>query len=118
MFLFDTYAIIEIIRGNENYIPYLDRRILINNFIYAELCYILDKEGHPDTDMILEKYKRFIVELDPEIIRKAMGFRYKNRKKKLSITDCVSYFQAKEYNISFLTGDKEFEHMENVEFVK
>ena len=47
-----------------------------------------------------------------------MEFRYKNKKKKLSMTDCISYFQAKELGIKFLTGDKEFQNLENVEFVK
>jgi uncharacterized protein len=47
-----------------------------------------------------------------------MKFRYKNRKKNLSVPDCISYLQAKSLGIKFLTGDKKFENMENVEFVK
>ena len=38
-FVFDTYAIIEIIQGNKNYGAYLDSKIIINDFIFAELCY-------------------------------------------------------------------------------
>jgi len=41
-----------------------------------------------------------------------------NKNKNISITDCISYIQSKELGIKFLTGDNEFEYMENVEFVK
>ena len=47
-----------------------------------------------------------------------MKFRYNNKKKEMSMTDCISYFMAKELGIKFLTGDKEFENLENVEFAK
>jgi len=47
-----------------------------------------------------------------------MEFRVQNIKKDTSITDCISYFMAKNLGIKFLTGDKEFENLENVEFVK
>ena len=45
-----------------------------------------------------------------------MKFRVMN--KNMSMTDCISYMQAKELGIKFLTGDKEFEDLENVEFIK
>ena len=47
-----------------------------------------------------------------------MEFRVKNIKKDISITDYVGYFMAKNLGVKFLTGDKEFENFENVEFVK
>ena len=117
-FVFDTYALLEIIRGNRDYEPYLSKGIIINNFIFAEFCYILIRSDYPYASKYLEKYKEFIFNLNPQVIKEAMSFRYKNKKKNLSIPDCVSYFQAKELGIKFLTGDKEFANMENVEFVK
>ena len=47
-----------------------------------------------------------------------MGFRFNNLKKDISMTDCIGYFLAKSLGIKFLTGDKEFENMKDVEFVK
>ena len=116
-FLYDTYAIIEIIKGNKNYENYADEDIVINNFIFAELCWNLIKEGYPNPEEYLEEYTKFIASIKPSLIKKAMVFRYKNKKKNLSMTDCISYFQAEELGIKFLTGDKEFENLENVEFV-
>ena len=36
----------------------------------------------------------------------------------LSYVDYIGYILAKQRNVKFLTGDKEFENMDNVEFVK
>jgi|TARA_Y100000310_G_C20656600_1_gene802272 hypothetical protein len=118
-FVFDTYAIIEILNGNENYDPYLDDEIIINDFIFAELCYNLIKEkGLEKPGLILSKYSKFILKVEPSIIKEAMVFRYANRKKDVSMADCISYFQAKTLNVKFLTGDKEFKDILGVEFVK
>jgi len=118
MFLFDTYALVEIIKGNKNYLPYLDSKVIINDFIFAELCYFFEKKDIPNSEKYLKKYEDFLIDLDPGIIKNAMEFRYKNKKKKVSMTDCISYLQAKKLGIRFLTGDKEFKNMGNVEFVK
>ncbi|MEK6855182.1 MAG: PIN domain-containing protein [Nanoarchaeota archaeon] len=117
-YLFDTYAIIEIIEGNSDYEKYVDEEIIINDFVFAELCYSLIKTNYSNLDLYIKKYEEFSVPLEAETIKKAMQFRHENKKKKLSMTDCISYFQAKELGIKFLTGDKEFENLENVEFIK
>ena len=117
-FVYDTYAILEIIRGNENYENYLDKKIIINDFIFAELSYVLIREGYPNVDKYLERYMKYIVHVSPKIIRQAMEFRYRYKEKRMSMPDCISYFMAKELCIRFLTGDKEFEDLECVEFVR
>lgn len=117
-FVFDTYALIEIINENKNYIPYLEKNMIINDFIYAELCFVLTRNNYQKIKEHLDKCKKFIVHVKPEVILSAMEFRVKNLKKNVSITDCISYIMAKELGIKFLTGDKEFENMNDVEFVK
>ncbi len=116
--LFDTYAIIEIIEGNERFKNYLDKKIIVNEFIFAELCYILIRKNYPNAETYLSKYTKYIIYAHPSIIKNAMEFRFKNKERKMSMTDCISYMQAKELGIKFLTGDKEFEDLENVEFIK
>ena len=117
-FLFDTYAIMEIINKNKAYEKYLDSDIIINDFIFAELCYNLTKEKHPLLKETLDKYAQHISHAEPETIRKAMEFRLKWKDRHVSIADCIGFMMAQELEIRFLTGDKEFELMENVEFVK
>ena len=117
-YVFDTYAVMEIIFGNKNYNNFIDSDFLINDFIFAELCYNLTKINYKNMDYYLEKYKKYLYQLNSNLIKEAMKFRYENKKKKMSMADCISYFQAKKLGIKFLTGDKEFENLENVEFVK
>ena len=118
VFVFDTYAILEIIGGSKNYEKYINSTIIINDFIFAELCYKLFRENVTEPEEYIEKYSKFISYLQPDVIKEAMLFRIKNISKKLSMTDCISYIMAKKLNIKFLTGDKEFKDLDNVEFVK
>jgi len=117
-FVYDNYALMEIINGNENYRDYLNKKIIINDFIFAELCYVLKRDGYPNPEKYLERFAKFIVHASSNTINKAMIFRFNNKEKRMSMTDCISYFMAIELGIKFLTGDKEFEERDNVEFVK
>ncbi|MBM3233211.1 PIN domain-containing protein [Candidatus Pacearchaeota archaeon] len=117
-FIFDTYALFAIIQGNENYKPYLDSNVVINNFIFAEFCYNLYKEEEPLLRGYIDKYSKFISSVNPEWIEEAMKFRLAWKNRNVSITDCIGYIMAKRTGIPFLTGDKEFKSLEGVEFVK
>ena len=117
-YVFDTYAIMEIISGNENYDFYLDSEIIINNFIFAELCYNLHRDKDKKVRETLDKYSKFINSVKPEWIEEAMQFRIRWKDRSVSMTDCISYIMARKIGIKFLTGDKEFEKLDDVEFVK
>jgi len=117
-FLYDTYALLEILNKSPSYNLYTEAKIVINEFIFAEFCYKLFRENVKEAEEYISEVIPAIVHPTTEIIKKAMRFRLENKNKNLSMTDCVSYFMAKELGIKFLTGDKEFEKLENVEFVK
>lgn len=117
-FVYDTYAIIEIMNKNPNYEKYVEQDAIINIFIFSEFCYQLIKEQEKNIGEYLDEIEPAIVKVSTNLVRKAMHFRYKNKKRKLSMTDCISYLQAKELGVKFLTGDKEFADFEDVEFVK
>jgi len=53
-----------------------------------------------------------------EILVKTMKLRRVQRSRNLSFFDCVGYVFAEEQGCVFVTGDKEFQHWKNVEFVK
>lgn len=117
IFFFDTYAFFEIIRGNPRYNPYLDSRIVTTIFNLAELNYNLKKEKDKKAvDEYTDKYSKFIINVSIDDIKIAMDFKTIHRH--LSIPDAVGYTVAKRLGINFLTGDKDFEGMENIEFVK
>mgnify|MGYP001563983867 FL=1 len=75
-------------------------------------------EKAPKAEEYIKKYSKFIQPLTPETIKEAMLFRSNNKVKNLSMTDCISYIMSLKLNIKFLTGDKEFENLPHVEFVK
>lgn len=117
-YVFDTYALMELKEGNKSYSPYLDSEVIINNFIFAEWCYNLFRDKDKNAKAHIDKYAKFINSVKPEWIEEAMAFRLKWKDRKVSITDCVGYIMANKLGVKFLTGDKEFEGVDNVEFVK
>jgi uncharacterized protein len=116
-FFFDTYALIEIIRGNQNYLRYIKSRAITTIFNISELNYALKKE-HPKkiADELTNKYKSCTIKVLWEDIIGAMDLKTKHRN--LSIPDAIGYTVAKRYNSKFLTGDEDFKDFDNVEFVK
>ncbi len=117
LFFFDTYAFMEIIRGNNNYEKYEEVAVATTIFNLAELNYALKKEmSKKAADDYVEKFRQFLIDVTPDDIREAMDLKMKN--KKLSIPDAIGYVVAKKLNAKFLTGDAEFKDMPNVEFGK
>lgn len=117
---FDTYALYEIIEGNENYKNYIkDIGIVITKLNLMELYYgLLVRHNEKTANHFYDKFLVYCTSIDDDTMKRAMIFRYLNKKRDLSYVDCIGYILAKKRNINFLTGDKEFEDMENVEFVK
>ena len=115
-YFFDTYAFFEIINGNPKYRIYADCEAITTIFNLAELNYGLKKKLSKEmADKYTDKYSKFIVEVTIDDIKKGMDL--KSIRRNLSIPDAVGYTVAKRLNVKFLTGDKDFENMENVEFV-
>ena len=117
IYFLDTYALFEIIYGNQNYEKYSYAKGITTIFNLAELNYNLKKEMNKEkADKITEKYKEILVNIDLEDLKEAMDLKIKN--KDLSIPDVIGYIIAKKHNVRFLTGDEGFRNFENVEFVK
>lgn len=116
-FFFDTYALIEIIRGSPAYKRFESVLGMTTIFNLAELNYILKKEmAKEKADWYTQIYGSFLIETTLEDIKTAMDFKTKNRQ--FSIPDAVGYTMAKKNKALFLTGDGEFEGLEEVEYIK
>ena len=116
-FFLDTYAMFEFIYGNNDYKKFSKSKFATTIFNIAELSYNLRKEfSKRESDRLARDYSEVIVEVTVDDICNASNTKSKNRK--LSIPDCIGYIVAKRIGAKFLTGDKEFEKMVNVEFVK
>lgn len=116
---FDSYAIIEIIKSNEKYKPFYNTIVITTKLNLFEIYYSLLKNvGREEADYFLDTQNYTLVDFDEETIRKAADLKLKYSKQNLSMVDCIGYTLAKRHGIKFLTGDKEFKYLENVEFVQ
>lgn len=119
MYFFDSYAIIESIKGNLNYTKYFSENIIITIFNLAEIYWFsLNNYDESEAEKIYKKFSVSVSDIDDNTLKEAIKFRKQHKKKNLSYADCIGYIYALKNNLIFLTGDKEFEGMKNVEFVK
>lgn len=119
-FFFDTYAFFEVIEGNKAYLPYAKKVAIITTRLnLMELHYgLLLKKGQEIADRYYYELLKFAVDISDDVILRANNFRASLKKKDLSYVDCIGYVMAKSRNVSFLTGDKGFEGVDNVEYVR
>jgi len=118
-FFFDSYAFFEIIKENQNYLPYLSAKIITTKLNLFELYHGFLKDKRNElAKVVLKKYCQFAVDFDKEVIQNGAKLKLELNRRDLSMTDCIGYEFAKQLGIRFLTGDEQFKDMENVEFVK
>lgn len=118
-FFCDTYAMIGIIYGHKNYSKYKNCAMVTLDYNLAELYYALLREHGKDyAEEHFWKFSNISTFLPQHIIPRAMSFKLKHKKQKLSYADCLGYAFALTNKIKFLTGDQKFEKLSNVEFAK
>ncbi|MBU2100045.1 PIN domain-containing protein [Candidatus Micrarchaeota archaeon] len=118
-YFLDSYAVIEILKSNPNYEEFSEITPVSTRINLVEVAYrLLDSFSEEKVVKILGSMKIKCLEIEESHVSKIAVFRKNNSKKRLSYIDCIGYALAKENNLKFLTGDKEFKNMPNVEFVK
>jgi len=117
-YFLDTYAIVEIIRGNEKYRGFLKFELFTSIFNLYEMYYVLLRDFN---DTMAKKYffqfKRLVFQIKDEHVFLASQIKFDNKKQRLSYADCLGYSICLNEEMLFLTGDKEFKNFEQVEFV-
>lgn len=122
-FFGDTYALIELLKGNPNYEGYSQSDLVTTEINILELTYALFRDFGRDETANVITFIRFKIEIVPaedSDYLNASEFRLSANRtgKKLSLVDALGYSYSRKLGIKFLTGDKEFSGMENVEYVK
>ena len=114
----DTYALIETHNENPKILIYLNEEFVIPSLTMAEFYGVILREYNEDTaNYLLKKFQAYIRQVSLDILIKAIKFRYEHKSQNLSFFDCAGYIFAKENNIKFVTGDKEFKNKEGVEWI-
>lgn len=118
-YFLDTYALIEIIKGNRKYKKFLEDDLHTSILNLYELYFNLLKDFNESTaKKYFLQFKHILIHFNDEVIFQASEFKLAHKKQKLSYTDCLGYAIALENNMKFLTGDKEFRDIKNVEFTQ
>ena len=120
--LLDSYAIIEMVRGNPRYLTY--RRdpavTILPNLV--EAYYVLASQERVDlARTCLETLHPIVVPIPISSIPMAMEFRLKVRGttgERFSYADALGYSLALSLGFGFLTGAHEFEDFPSVEFLR
>lgn len=118
-YFFDSYAIIEIINQTPQYEKLKEVQIITNVLCLGEVYYYFLKIHNKQTaDFWIERLKADILPITKEITIEASQLKFEHKGKNFSYPDCIGYISAMNNQMLFLTGDREFKDMKNVEFVK
>ena len=117
---FDTYALFEVLKKNPEYSRFVnDVAVITTRLNLMELYYgLLTKHGEEVAESAYSGFLPHVVDIDDDTIKEAMKFKASARTRALSYVDCVGYALARRLNIKFLTGDRQFKEMPNVQWVK
>lgn len=118
-YFLDSYAVIEYLNDNPNYQYYIDKFSgMLTYYNIMQITYGFIDSGNTKVSLLVDALWHLIVEPTKEELVESVKFRKKHAKKRLSYADCLGYVIALKRKVKFLTGDKQFKGMKNVEFVK
>lgn len=119
-FFYDTYALAEYVGANPAFKKYFkDHEGVTTRLNLMELHYgLLRDSGEEKANLVYDSLLPLTIEFGDETIKKATKFKLERKSSNISYVDALGYQLALERKIKFLTGDKEFKGMPNVEFVK
>lgn len=119
MLFFDSFALIEVIKGNKSYERFLELAPITTKLNLMEVYYYLLREKDEEkAEFYYNFYLPCCVSILDGVIKNAMKFKLEFKNKKLSYVDCVGYVLSLDLGIKFLTGDKEFSDLKNVEYAR
>lgn len=119
-FFYDSYAIISYLDGEQKFKKYFSiENGVTTSFCIMEVYYSLLKRFRKEkAEEIINSLFEVVINPTFEEIKVASEFRFENKRKEFSYSDCLGYVVAKKRKLRFLTGDVGFKDMANVEFVK
>ncbi|MBS3077307.1 PIN domain-containing protein [Candidatus Pacearchaeota archaeon] len=115
----DTYALVEIFLGNKKFTDYLHKEFIINDLTLAEFYgVLLREEDEKVAHYWFKKLERYSQPADIDTLIESVKFRQAHKKTNISFFDAVGYIFSIKNGCYFVTGDKEFEDFDFVEFKK
>jgi len=110
------------LKGNKNYRSFQSEWLITTEFNICEVGFAVCRDYPANAPQVLKTVRKMVTlqaTRDEDYCSGAARRKQESGKgKKLSTIDCVGYSVANRLNIQFLTGDREFADMENVQFVR
>ncbi|MFH1224439.1 MAG: PIN domain-containing protein [Candidatus Diapherotrites archaeon] len=115
----DSYALIEILRGNPRYAAIAEYTAVstVANLVEVAYCLLYEFPKEKVSEMVNSLGIK-VLDVRADHVMQVAEFRKEHSKKGFSYIDCIGYVLAKESRLPFVTGDRQFEGMPNVEFIK
>ena len=115
----DTYALVEMAKGNPKFTRFNKETFAIADVILAEFYGVLLREYDEQTaEYWFRKMSPYARQVPKELLKEAVKFKFENTSQNFSFFNAVGYIYSLRNGHNFLTGDTEFEGMPNVEFVR
>jgi predicted nucleic acid-binding protein len=115
----DTYALVEIGADSPPYHSIKQSEFRLCDIILAEFYWVLIRDGKKDeAEEWLNRLRPYSEPTPLEVLIEAVQFRLSHRLLNLSFPDVVGYVHAISKNGIFVTGDKGFERLPHVKYVK
>lgn len=121
-YFLDSYAIIEMAKGNPGYADYRGSPAVTSALNLIEVYYVLAQQGFEDLGRTcVIALATHLVEIPPKMIPTIARFRLRRKgatNQRFSYVDAIGYVYAQERGYTFLTGADEFRGLPGVEFVR
>lgn len=120
-YFYDSYAVLAYLSDNPSYRSYFeeDDGVLTKLNLLEVHFKLLSVHGGRAARQALQAFSKYLIDFDLDDIEKGMRVRRELRDKGLNVSyaDAMGYHLASKLGIRFLTGDKAFRSLANVEFV-
>jgi len=119
-YLWDSYAIIELLRGSPAYAELRQASIISTPFAIIEACFIIQRNSDfsPEESAELAMgLMEYAPPFDGQLLSAAATWRLKSsdRRRRYSYADAFGYVMAQQLGLTFLTGDRAFDGLQGVE---
>jgi len=120
-FFYDSYAVLAYLSDNPKYRVFFEESDgFLTKLNLMEIYYrTLETHGIETASFVVKAFSKYLIDFGAADIEEAMKLRLKLKKNghDLSYAHALGYYLALKSNVKFLTGDKWFKGLENVEFV-
>lgn len=118
-FFYDSFSVLAYLSDSPGYVDYFEKNTgVLTRLNLMEIHYaILKAHGSRAAHDTLEAFSGYEIDFALSDVEGAMKFRLGHRHLNLSYADALGYFLARRTGVRFLTGDRVFKGLPNVEFV-